>query len=523
MNIAHILQEQCAQRPAQEAIVDAAERLTFAELERGAAAAAADLAAAGLGPGDRALVFCPMSARLYVTLIGMFRLGMTAVFVDPSAGRQHLERCCARARPRAFVAAPRAHALRIVSRTIRRLPITVTIGGWLPGTPTVARRGPDAPAPGRIEPCAGDDMALLTFTSGSTGEPKAAVRTHGFLRAQHQVLADELRLKPGEIDLATLPIFVLANLASGLTSVIPDVDLRRPGAIDPSRLIRQIEKERPTRAAASPALFDRLASHLRSRSERLDGITRIFTGGAPVFPRLLRDLAAAAPAAVVSAVYGSTEAEPIAHLERSEITSRDLDAMSHGAGLLAGRPVASIDARVLPDRWGTPLGGYANPAAFDAEALAAGQPGEIVVAGPHVLPGYLDGAGDDEIKVRVGDRVWHRTGDAGYFDAEGRLWLLGRCSARVTDRRGTLYPFAVEAAASDIAGVHRSAFVTHRDKRTLVVELARDVAPLSRSSLLKQFEWVHLDDIVIVAAIPVDKRHNGKVDYPALEALLKRR
>ena len=121
MNIAGILQEQCRERPAQQAVVDRAERLSFADLERAVAGAAADLAAAGLRPGDRALVFCPMSARLYVTLVGMFRLGVTAVFVDPSAGRLHIERCCARASPRAFVATPRAHALRIVSPTIRRL------------------------------------------------------------------------------------------------------------------------------------------------------------------------------------------------------------------------------------------------------------------------------------------------------------------------------------------------------------------------------------------------------------------
>ncbi|MGH9201301.1 MAG: AMP-binding protein, partial [Vicinamibacterales bacterium] len=103
-----------------------------------------------------------------------------------------------------------------------------------------------------------------------------------------------------------------------------------------------------------------------------------------------------------------------------------------------------------------------------------------------------------------------------------RLWLLGRCSARVDDRRGTLYPFAVEAAASDVDGVRRSAFVMHRAKRTLVVELTPLAAPVSRSSLVERLEWAHLDDVVVVDAIPVDKRHNAKVDYPALEAMLRR-
>ena len=75
--------------------------------------------------------------------------------------------------------------------------------------------------------------ALVTFTSGSTGAPKAAVRTHGFLLEQHRVLAESLRLTPDDLDLTTLPIFVLANLGSGVCSLIPDADLRHPGAIEP--------------------------------------------------------------------------------------------------------------------------------------------------------------------------------------------------------------------------------------------------------------------------------------------------
>ena len=82
-----------------------------------------------------------------------------------------------------------------------------------------------------------DDEALITFTSGSTGAAKAAVRTHGFLLAQHAVLARDLELQAGEVDLTTLPIFVLANLASGVCSVIPDVDMRAPADADPARLM----------------------------------------------------------------------------------------------------------------------------------------------------------------------------------------------------------------------------------------------------------------------------------------------
>ena len=97
--------------------------------------------------------------------------------------------------------------------------------------------------------------------------------------------------------------------------------------------------------------------------------------------------------------------------------------------------------------------------------------GEIVVSGDHVLPGYLYGPDEDENKLRVGDVCWHRTGDAGYLDDLGRLWLLGRCAARVEDHRGALYPLGAENTALQYEYVRRAAFVAHRGQRVMVVEL----------------------------------------------------
>ena len=86
-----------------------------------------------------------------------------------------------------------------------------------------------------------------------------------------------------------------------------------------------------------------------------------------------------------------------------------------------------------------------------------------------MLTGYLHGTGDSETKMRVGDRVWHRTGDAGYLDDRGRL-LMGRCSARIDDAHGTLYPFAVEAAAQAVDGIARAALIARDGARLLAIE-----------------------------------------------------
>lgn len=518
MNIASVLEEQARRVGARAAIVERGQTITFGALDRAAAAAASGMTAAGVTAGMRVLVFSPMSIGLYTTLIGLFRLGAVAVFVDPSAGRERLTRCIERVRPGAFVAVPRAHWLRLTTPVIRAIPIKVSIGGRVPGARRISTDGRGAAT--EMAPCSDDSPAIITFTSGSTGEPKAAVRTHGFLVAQHRALAESLALAPGDIDLCTLPIFLLANLASGVTSVIPDADLRSPGAIDAAPVVAQIAATGATRTVASPAFLERLATHLASTQGRLDSVRRIDTGGAPVFPTLLDRLAAVAPNAKIAAVYGSTEAEPIAKIDRREIIADDRLAMAGGAGLLAGTPVPSIRVLIVPDRWGRPVGPF-DEGALERGALAAGAAGEIVVSGGHVLPGYLDGDGDGDTKIHAGHRVWHRTGDAGYLDLHGRLWLLGRCSAKLDDDRGIVYPFAVECAASEIDGVVRTALVMHHGRRVLAAQISEHSTGVV-AALLERLAWAHLDDVIVVDRIPVDRRHNAKVEYPALMQLLDR-
>jgi acyl-CoA synthetase (AMP-forming)/AMP-acid ligase II len=367
-----------------------------------------------------------------------------------------------------------------------------------------------------IHPGEPETPALLTFTSGSTGQPKATVRTHALLAAQHAALEESIRLRPGQIDLTTLPIFALANLASGVTSLIPEGDLRRPGAIDPAPVIKQVRRHQPSRCGASPAFFERLFS----TRQAFPDFTELYTGGAPVFPVLLDQMRVAAPNARVVAVYGSTEAEPIAHIARDEMAEEEIAAMTGGKGLLAGRPEPCVAVRILRDRWGEPVGPFAAPE-FEAACCAPGESGEIVVSGAHVLPGYLNGIGDAETKFRLDSMVWHRTGDSGYVDDAGRLWLLGRASAKITDGRGALYPFAVECAARQQPGIRRAALVLHAGKRILLLE--PDSAAPSLDTLRAALAWADLDDLQVWREIPMDRRHNAKVDYPELKRRLARK
>src|SRR5262249_55704208 len=143
-----------------------------------------------------------------------------------------------------------------------------------------------------------------------------------------------------------------------------------------------------SRIAASPAFFEKLIEHGRAAGRSLLNLRKLHTGGAPVFPRVLDGLRRLAPNAAIEAVYGSTEAEPIAHIAVEAISPNDRETMQRGGGLPAGAPVPEIKLCVVRDRWGTPRGKIGGEE-FAREILPAGDAGEIVVAGDHVLPGYL--------------------------------------------------------------------------------------------------------------------------------------
>jgi acyl-CoA synthetase (AMP-forming)/AMP-acid ligase II len=527
MNLAELLARRAREMPDAPAIVEGpagrSRTTTFAGLDRAAASVAAQLARAGMKRGEAALVFMPMGATLYASLLGLFRSGLVAMVVDPSAGAAHIGRCLRLFPPRAFVGIPKAHLLRLAVPELRRVPLQFATTSWVPGAARLELDGNAAAPVVAVEP---DAPALVSFTSGSTGEPKAVVRSHGFLLEQHRVLAHALEDRPGERDLTTLPVFLLGNLASGVVSIVPDADLRFPGRVDAGPVLDQIERLGVERTGASPAFVERLVEHCEATGRRLDAFRRVYVGGAPVFPGLIRRAQALLGAGELIAVYGSTEAEPIAHVAAREIAPEDFDAMLAGRGLLAGRPVPEIAARILANRAGETIrnetGGPFTRAAFDAACLPPGEAGEIVVSGRHVVRGYLGGRGDAETKFDVDGERWHRTGDLGCFDARGRLWLLGRCKAVVRDARGTLYPFAVETAALGVPGVRRAALAAPGGRRILLIEPLAGAAP-DLALVRERLAWAQLDRVETVAAIPVDARHNAKVDYAALDALIRRR
>lgn len=182
-----------------------------------------------------------------------------------------------------------------------------------------------------------------------------------------------------------------------------------------------------------------------------------------------------------------------------------------------------LELGVISDRWGSALGPM-NESDFQELSVPPGQAVEIVVCGDHVLRGYLAGIGDGETKIRVADRIWHRTGDAGWQDVDGRVWLLGRAAEKLPafpapdglPREAFCYPFAIECALREIFPNIRMAALDWDGRRTVVVGGVENEEIQSRALELG------IDRLIYLESLPLDRRHQAKIDYPALREMLRK-
>ncbi|OKH14630.1 AMP-binding protein [[Limnothrix rosea] IAM M-220] len=508
MNLFSVLEQQAIASPTATAIIEGHnKRTSFATLVKRSAQGAVFLEQYGLKKGDAVLLFCPMSAELYIILGALWRLGLLALFIEPSATAKQFQQCCELCKPKAMIAPSRAFLLLGRSPSLRHIPHKFSLDLPFP-TGHIWWTSRCWTANSNIIDCEPEHPALLTFTSGSTGNPKAAVRSHGFLLRQYQLLAKYLEPKPQQIELTHLPIFALVNLAAGRTTIIPQGKLRKPAAIAAKPIIRQIQRKQPTSILASPAFLERLLNECQRKDITLLSVRQIFSGGAPIMPRILRRLQQFMPAASIHILYGSTEAEPISIFPHAQ-----QQALSPQKGLCVGQPIPEIRVKILPLQNSA---SHYSPYWFKAICLAPHQVGEIVVAGDHVLNSYLQGAGDRHTKIQVGETLWHRTGDAGYLDENNHLWLVGRCSECRELKNSQLYPFVLETALQQHPQVKRAAAIHHAGKNHIFIEsTTRQARPKSQElqELLPQSHEVHF-----IKRMPVDRRHNGKILYRKLLA-----
>lgn len=202
-----------------------------------------------------------------------------------------------------------------------------------------------------------------------------------------------------------LPIVLMINLGVGCTSVIADFKASKQDALNPEKIYRQLVKYRVKQIVSSPLALKKIAGHIIHQNYKDLTLTKIFTGGAPVFPNEAQLYLKTFPNSQIEIVYGSTEAEPISSINANELSQNLNNPLT--AGLSVGIPYRKTEVRIISIQ--------DNPIYCDSIAdlqkltLSAGIIGEILVSGPHVLSEYFN---NEEAlkrnKIFIEDSCWHK-------------------------------------------------------------------------------------------------------------------
>ena len=476
----------------------------------------------GIGHGIRTALMMTPGLDFFAMFFALFKAGAIPVLIDPGIGIKPLKTCLAEARPDAFIGVTRAQVARKLLGWVPAVKL-VTSGpklGWGGLNTRQLQKLGQRTSGAVLAETQPDEIAALLFTSGSTGIPKGVVYRHRHFIAQVEMLRSAFDIRPGEVDLPTFPPFALFDPAMGMTTVIPLMDPTRPARVDPEILVQTVQRFNVTNIFGSPALLNVLARHTESKNIGLPSVHRVISAGAAMPVATIRRLQKTLSTdAEIHTPYGATECLPVASVSGTELDRAVELRTASGEGTCIGRPVAPNKVKIIPVSDGM-------IESFEQTLeLPTGISGEIVVHGPTSTDSYWLRSEQTRL-AKITDnkgRVWHRMGDVGYFDTDGRLWYCGRKSQRVICENRVMYADQVEAIFNVHPEVARSALVGIGMPGSQTPVLC--VEPLSKPNR-KRRERIRSDllqigcnhaatksirHILFHKSFPVDIRHNAKI------------
>ncbi|MCW2852241.1 MAG: acyl-CoA synthetase [Nocardioides sp.] len=284
-----------------------------------------------------------------------------------------------------------------------------------------------------------DEPALIMYTSGTTGRPKGVTLTHANLWWNNICTVLALQISGADVSVVCAPLFHIGGLnVTTLATWVQGGHLVLHPAFDPARVLEDLVAMRATTMFGVPIMCQAIAGQPGFADADLSALRLIITGGAPVPVGLIRtyrerdiDLAQG---------YGLTEAAPIASFLTPEYALTKTGS--------AGRPMLLCDVRIAD--------GDGNP------VDTPGQIGEIEILGPNVTPGYWNNV---EASVAAFNGDWLRTGDAGYLDDEGFLFITDRIQDMIITGGENVYPAEIEEVLFEHPAVAEVAVIGRQDER----------------------------------------------------------
>jgi acyl-CoA synthetase (AMP-forming)/AMP-acid ligase II len=414
-------------RPGSEFAVHGERRLTYREALSAVNRIANAFVAAGLRVGDRVAVLSKNSIEYVLVYFAASKAGVAVVPLNRRLGVPEWKYVLDDARPRMLIAAGQyltaIDSIRSKLETLEHFVTSDAVGlvGWESIRDWVTD-GPSTPPECLVTE---ESDAYQMYTSGTTGHPKGAVLTHRAVTANARQIGHALQLEPAERSLVLTPLFHASAVPSTFSCISRGGCLYIQEDFDPSEVVRALSEERISYAALVPAMIQACLVGVPDAAERsYDSLRLIYYGASPIAERTLRWAMDVFRCGFVQS-YGMTEAAQSLTFLSPADHRRGLDEQPKLL-LSAGRPAMGTEIRTVDD----------NDAPVPNGAL-----GEIVARGPQLMRGYLNRPEESAEVLRGG---WLHTGDIGYVDEEGYLYVQDRLKDMIVSGGENVYPRIVE-------------------------------------------------------------------------------
>ncbi len=525
-NIAFTLREAAEKLEEKTGLIEAAtgKKLSFRELENYSDAFASMLRSSGVNHGDRVMLMVKPSADFICLTFALFKVGAVTILIDPGMGYKNLLRCIDKVKPDIFIGIPKACLFkRVFSKHFSSIKKTFCVGPsfGLLGKNILGAVKAFSNQPFEIYQPAEKDLAAIIFTTGSTGPPKGVRYEHSIFAAQLEHLRKYYKIGSSDIDQPAFPLFALFSTALGACAVIPDMDPTKPAYVDPKKFVASIDQYKVSYSFGSPALWNVVSHYCIKNKIRLKTVKKVLMAGAPVPGELIgRVFSSIAEDAEIYTPYGATESLPIVSIEGREIVQETWPQTVKGMGTCVGRPLPGIQIRIIEIN-DAPIGDIVEAVECKNNII-----GEIIVQGDVVTKAYENNAEETRLaKIPDQGSFWHRMGDTGYKDENGRIWFCGRKAHRVVMTGQTKYTIPCEAIANNHPAVFRSAMVPIADKNypgffspVMILEPTKNNG-LSEEQLIDEVKRLcsvsdltsDIEHFLVHTSFPVDIRHNAKI------------
>jgi long-chain acyl-CoA synthetase len=460
--------------------------LSSARVDELAAGLAAGLAALGTARHDRVALFLQNVPQFVIALVAIWRLGAIAVPCNPMLRERELARQlndCGAVGLIALESLGDVVAATLPSTKVRYLVTTSELDLLEGDRPAILRdvdRDPGAGGHDLLElaaehPGAGveraevgpDDVAMLTYTSGTTGPPKGAMNTHRNVVFDSCAFRDWLHADGDDVVLGIAPLFhitgLIAHIGLGLAAAAPLVLAHR---FDPDETCGLIERHGTTISVAAITAYLALLRCDALDRHDVSSLTKAYSGGGPIPPAVVEDFQRRT-GVVIHSAYGLTETTSATHL--TPLSARAPTDAATGA-LAVGIPIFNTSTRIVDDGGAT---------------LAAGEIGEVAISGPQVVPGYWERPEETRHAIRDGELL---TGDVGKMDADGWLYIVDRKKDMIVASGYKVWPREVEDVIYEHPAVDEAAVVGAPDAYR--GETVRAVVSLRRGESLEAEELV---------------------------------